>query len=187
MADRDEKAPRGKAPPTEGQWTFRTATDDDIRRYFGSGNLLIGSVLKPTFADPTTEGSSATERKPRQNKSRALGEQHNHLCASASRVRARARVGSGRPRRRARRYQAHRHDDHEGVGSLLTLRSYQASGTKWMVQASRWRSCFQSSAQGASGFAQTNTDPPCSSLSTLAPLSIVADRRQSLKSTDGSP
>jgi hypothetical protein len=67
MADRDEEAARGEAPPTEGEWTFRTATDEDIRRYFGSGNMLIGSVVRPTIAEPTTEGSRVTGREPNQN------------------------------------------------------------------------------------------------------------------------
>lgn len=67
MADLDGRSARGEAPPTEGNWTFRTATDDDIRRFFVSGNLLIGSVVRPTIAEPTTEDASATERKPRQN------------------------------------------------------------------------------------------------------------------------
>ena len=67
MADRDEKAARGKAPPTRNDWIFRSATDEDIRRYFGSGNLLLGSVVRPTIAEPTTEGSSATGPEPKQN------------------------------------------------------------------------------------------------------------------------
>jgi hypothetical protein len=67
MAERDERAARGEAPPGK-KWTTRLATDDDIRRFFGSGNLLIGSRVRPTIAEPTQkEEASATEREPRQN------------------------------------------------------------------------------------------------------------------------
>lgn len=62
MADRDEKAARGEAPPAGNGWRYRLATDEDIQKYFGSGNLLIGSRVRPTIAEPTEEESSGTER-----------------------------------------------------------------------------------------------------------------------------
>jgi hypothetical protein len=40
------------------------ATDDDIRRIFGSGNLLIGSLVRPTLAEPRKAEASNTEREP---------------------------------------------------------------------------------------------------------------------------
>jgi hypothetical protein len=55
MAERDERAVRGEAPQARKKWKSRLATDEDIGRYFGSGNLLIGSRVRPTTAEPAPE------------------------------------------------------------------------------------------------------------------------------------
>jgi hypothetical protein len=62
MADQEENAVRGGAEPARRKWKTRLATDEDIQKYFGSGNLLIGSRVRPKPSEPTEEESRGTDR-----------------------------------------------------------------------------------------------------------------------------